>query len=98
MTIITATIREGRLEVAVPADWPDGTEVAVYPLSRRGEGEDDAMTAEEIARTLSAMDQMEPLEMSEAEREAWEAELEGRKRREKAGFIEHAETLRRAWK
>jgi hypothetical protein len=32
--MITATVTDGRLEVEVPADWPDGTEVEVCPLAR----------------------------------------------------------------
>jgi hypothetical protein len=97
MTMIKATIKGGRLELDVPTDWPDGTEVAVHPLEQGTQGAADVMSAAEIAQTLSAMDQVEPLEMTDAERAAWEAEREACKRREKTRFIEHADSLRRAW-
>jgi len=97
MTMIKATIKGGRLEVDVPADWLDGTEVAVYPLEQGTRGDADAMSDEEIAQTLAAMDQVEPLEITDAERASWKAEREVRIRREKSRFAEHAESLRRVW-
>ena len=97
MTMIKATIKGGRLEVDVPADWPDGTEVEVYPREPGNQDDAEMMSAEEIAQTLAAMDQVEPLEITAAERAAWEAERAGRTRREKARFAEHAESLRRIW-
>ena len=72
--MIRATIKGGRLEVDVPADWPDGTEVEVYPLEPGIQDDAEMMSAEEIAQTLAAMDQAEPLEITDAERAAWEAE------------------------
>ncbi|NLX94548.1 MAG: hypothetical protein GXY83_00075 [Rhodopirellula sp.] len=95
--MIRATVKDGRLDVDVPADWPDGTEVEVHPCERGTQGDADAMSAEEIAQVLSAMDQMEPLEMTDAERAACEAEREARNRREKSQFAERAQGLRSAW-
>jgi hypothetical protein len=95
MTTIKATIKDRRLELDVPADWPDGIEVEIHPLGQNGD--DEAMSPEEIARTLAAMQQVEPFDMTEAERAAWEKEREERKQREKAQFAEHAEHIRRAW-
>jgi hypothetical protein len=97
MTTIKATVSGGRLELDVPADWPDGTEVEILPLRIGEHGDDDKMSPEEIARTLAAMDQMAPFEMTDAERAAWEAERQSRKDRDKAQFAEHAEKLRRMW-
>src|ERR1700722_15264273 len=97
MTTIKATIKGRRLELDVPSDWPDGTEVEIHPLDQDANGVDDAMSPDEIARTLAAMDQVEPFEMTEAEEAAWEAERQARKEREKAQFAEHAERLRRQW-
>jgi hypothetical protein len=97
MTTIKATISGRRLELDVPADWPDGTEVEIHPIQSVGHGNDDKLSPEEIARTLAAMDQMEPFEMSDAECAAWEAERQCRKERDKAEFAEHAEKLRRMW-
>jgi hypothetical protein len=38
---ITATVKEKRLELDVPVDWPDGTEVQIHPLEREANGEGD---------------------------------------------------------
>ena len=95
--MIKATVKGGRLELDVPADWPDGIEVEVYPLESGIEDDAETMSAEEIAQTLAAMDQVEPLEITATERATWEAEREGRIRHEKARFAEHAESLRRIW-
>jgi hypothetical protein len=59
--------------------------------------DDDETSPEEIARTLATMDQVEPLEMTEEELAAWEAERQARKEWEKAHFFEQAEKLRRMW-
>ena len=54
------------------------------------------MTPDEIARTLEAMDELEPFEMSDEERVAIEADPRPA-RWEKAYFDEHADRLRRIW-
>ena len=95
--MIRATVKGRRLEVDVPTDWPDGTEVEVYAIEPGIQDGAGMMSAEEIAQTLAAMGQVEPLEITAAERAAWEAERSGRTRREKARFAEHAESLRRIW-
>jgi hypothetical protein len=82
MTTIKATIKGRRLELDAPADWPDGTEVEIQPLTSSRNGECGAMSAEEIARTLAAMDLVESLDMTESEDAAWEA---GRARAPKPG-------------
>jgi len=84
------------VELDVPADWPDGTEVEIHPLPQ-SEADDDAMSPEEIAKTLAAMAQVEPFDLSDVERAAWEADRLARKEREKAEFAGHIETLRRTW-
>jgi hypothetical protein len=96
MTEIQATVRGRRLELDVPADWPDGTQVVIQPLAAADRGE-AVMTPEEIARTLAAMGKVEPLILTDEERAAWEAERQPRKEWEKAQFAEHAEKLRRMW-
>ena len=96
MTTIKATVRGRRLDVEVPSDWPDGTEVEIHPLAAEANGV-GGMSPDEITATLAAMDKMEPLHFSDAERAAWEAERQARKDREKADFAEHAEGLRRMW-
>jgi hypothetical protein len=97
MTTIKATIKNRRLEFDAPEDWPDGTQVEIHPVAPMPVPETDEMSSEEIAHTLAAMDRMEPFDMTEAERAAWEAERQARKDREKARFAEHADELRRVW-
>jgi len=96
MTGIKATVTGRRLELDVPADWPDGTEVEIHPLVKVAAG-DDAMLPEEIATLLAAMDQMEPLDLTDAERTAWESQRQARKEWEKSQFAQHAAKLRRMW-
>ena len=95
-TTIKATIKGRRLELEVPVDWPDGTEVEIQPLRQTADAA-DMMSPEEIARMLAAMDQFESIEMTDAECAAWETARQARKDREKAQFMEHAEKLRRTW-
>jgi hypothetical protein len=99
MNVIKATVQAGRLDVQVPPEWPDGTEVEIQPLTdySRPPGDDEPMTPEEIARTLAAMDKVEPFEMTAEEEAALEADRQARKQWEKAHFAEHAEKLRRQW-
>src|SRR5437879_2460260 len=65
------------------------------PLAR--EAADDNMSPEEIAKLLAVMDQLEPLELTDAERAAWEAERQARKTWEKAHFAEQANKLQSMW-
>jgi hypothetical protein len=98
MNAIKATVKDGRLEVPVPPDWPDGTEVEIHPMGQAGPSDEEGpMTPEEIARTLAAMDKVEPFDLTDEERTAWEAERQARKEWEKAHFAEHAEKLRGTW-
>lgn len=92
MTTIRATIKGGRLELDVPADWPDGTEVEIHPIEHATHA--GTMSAEEIAKTLAAMDQVEPFDITEEESAVWEAERHTAKQREKAQFSVHAEERR----
>jgi len=97
MTTLKATIKGGRLELDVPPEWPDGTEVEIHPIPCGDTGGTRVMSPEEIAKILAAMDQIEPFDMTEAERAAWEADRQARKQHDKAQFAQHAEELRRDW-
>lgn len=96
-TTIKATVSGGRLKLDVPVDWPDGTEVQIQALHRDMYEDCDTLSAEEIERTLAAMDRIEPLQMSDSELAAWDAERESQRDRDKAAFIENAEKLGRMW-
>ena len=67
MTTFVTTIRNRRLECDVPADWPDGIQVEIHPVGPTTAGDTGKMSPEEIARTLAAMDLMQPLQMTEGE-------------------------------
>ncbi|MBS0265461.1 MAG: hypothetical protein JSS02_26240 [Planctomycetes bacterium] len=95
--MITGTVKDGRLDVSVPANWPDGTEVEIHPLESHFKVEADALVAAGIAETLAAMDRVQPLDMSEVEQAAWEAQRRAERERDKLQFAEHAEKLRGMW-
>src|ERR1051325_5085422 len=95
MTTIKATVKDRRLELDVPADWPDGIEVEIHPVS---EGSDaGSMSPEEIAKTLAAMDRVEPFDLSDLEHVNLEHHRKAERDREKASFIDRAEQLRKMW-
>ena len=95
-TILKGVVRNGRIEVAEPIEFPDGTEVMIAE-SRAVESDDDPMSPEEIARVLAAMEKIEPFMLTPEEEAAWEADRKARKEREKAHFMENAQRLRRMW-
>lgn len=48
MTTPKATVKGGRLELNVPADWPDGTEVEIHPIDQASRGAKDSMATSAI--------------------------------------------------
>lgn len=94
MTTIRATVRGGRIEVDEPIDLPDGTQLLI-PIPNGDT--DDGVGPEEIARVLAAMDQMEPLNMTDAELAAWEADRQARKEAEKADFARRSALVEGMW-
>ncbi len=101
MTTIKATVKGGRLELDVPADWPDGTEVILQPVvsrDRPGIAEEDwEDTPEAIAEWLQWYNSLEPLIFTDEERADWERARKEQKDFEMATFNERAEKLRRMW-
>ena len=71
MNAIEATVRNGRLDVAVPADWPEGSKVRIQPVANdeiRGMTEDEqGDDAESIARWIADFESIPPLLMTSAE-------------------------------
>jgi hypothetical protein len=81
MNAIKAIVRGGRIELEEPLNLPDGTELLI-PLpngSTERNDEDGPMSPEEIDRVLAAMEQIQPFDMTDAERAAWETERQARK-------------------
>jgi hypothetical protein len=79
MNAIKGTVKAGRVEVQVPPEWPEGTEVEIHPLANLEPGGDEGpMTPEEIDRTLAAMEKVEPFDMSAEEAtdlDTWERKV-----------------------
>ena len=99
MNAIKAIVRGGRIEVDEPLNLPDGTELLI-PLPNGAvetKDENGPMSPEEIARVLAAMEQIQPFDLTPAERASWEAERQAHKAWEIAHFAEHGEKLRRMW-
>lgn len=80
-----ATYRGGQLEFDRGVDWPEGTRVEVHPVqSTVGMDESEWPTvADGIAVLLKRMQAREPLEMTDADFAAWEAERQSEKERQK---------------
>ena len=77
MPTVKGIIRNGQVIFPDPPNWPDGAEVQVRLLTPAGTktatDDEGPLTPEEIARTLAAMDKVEPFEMTDEERAAIEA-------------------------
>jgi hypothetical protein len=92
--MLRGVIQNGKVVLPKPADLPEGTEVEILPV---GVADDGPMTPDEIARTLAAMEAIQPFEMTDLERSAIESNRQARKEWEKARFNEQAERLREMW-
>jgi hypothetical protein len=97
MSTLKGIIRNGQVIVIGPTDLPDGTEVEILPVSLSALDDGGQVSPDEIARTLAAMEKMEPFEMTDGERAAIEADRQARKEWEKAHFDEHGDRLRSIW-
>lgn len=101
MTVLRTTVRNGKIELAAPVDWPEGTEVRIEPFAQAtmvGLSEEDwPDTTEAIAAFLESMDKIEPLILTPEEEAAWETERSKRRDFEKALFEGHARTLQSDW-
>ena len=98
MTILKGIIHHGQIVLPEPTDLPEGTEVQIIPTEFAGSADDERpMTSDEIARTLAAMDCVQPFEMTDLERAAIEADRRARKEWEKSRFFEDADRLRGMW-
>jgi hypothetical protein len=77
MKAIHAVWKDGRIVLAQPVDWPDGTLLSVEPLERPApadadEGEIWGADPASIARWMAQFDALPPLRMSEAEEAHWQ--------------------------
>jgi hypothetical protein len=95
MTTVRTTVKSGRVELAVPGDWPNGTEVEIRPVS--AEEADEYLSPEEIAQTLAAMHAMKPLPNATQEHQQMEEIIRARKEREKVEFTKRLNRLQQGW-
>jgi hypothetical protein len=96
MTMLKGVVSKGRIELDEPLNLPDGT-VLMIPLPNGKLDDDEPMTQEEIDRQLALMDQMEPLQMTDEEIAAWEAERKAQREWDKSHFFERAKKLEKMW-
>ena len=76
MNAIRSVVKNGRVEVDAPPDWPDGTPVRVeLGLNSQSEYDDERPeTPEEIQAWLHRYHTLEPIVMTPEEEAAWEAD------------------------
>ena len=66
MTILKGIIQNGQVVLPQPTDLPEGTEVQVVPIDLGVSADDERpVTSDEIARTLAAMERVQPFEMTD---------------------------------
>lgn len=97
MDTIRTTVQDGRIDVHVAADLPDGTEVEIriVPASadyKPGDGVQDE-TPEEIEASIERLMSIEPLIFSPEEQAAWDAAQAERKRWEKEHFMQWSDRI-----
>jgi hypothetical protein len=109
MNSIKGVYKNGQIIPNEPADWPDGTEVRIEPITApagapRPDQGDIGMTEEEqgddpesIARWLAEFDAIPPLQMTPEEAAEWRAARKAQRELEIATFNERAEKLRGMW-
>jgi hypothetical protein len=99
MTVLKSVVKDGKIELEAPTDWPEGTEVRIEPVagSIGIRDEDWPDTPEGIARLLDSMDRVEPLDMTAEEEANWAAARAAQRDWEKARFVEHADSLAKDW-
>jgi hypothetical protein len=98
MTILKGIIHDGQVVLPQPTDLPEGTEMQTVPMYLAESADDEqSMTADQIARTLAAMECVQPFEMTGLERAVIEADRLARKEWEKSRFFENADRLRGMW-
>jgi hypothetical protein len=80
MNAILSVVKNGRIEVDAPPDWPDGAPVRVeLGLSLKATDEERPETPEEIEDWIRWFQSLEPLVMTPEEEAAWEADRKAQK-------------------
>jgi hypothetical protein len=99
MNTVMGTYKNGQVILNQPADWPEGTEVLIEPISQKQtlgiRDEHWPADPEGIARHLALMDRIEPLEMTPEEEAAWQAARQAQKELATARWEEHSRKIER---
>ena len=84
MNAIRSVVKNGRVEVDAPADWPDGTPVRVeLGLDDQSEYDDERPeTPEEVQAWLRWYHSLEPIAMTPEEEAAWDMDRKIQKDRD----------------
>lgn len=80
MNAILSVVKNGRVEVDAPPEWPEGSPVRVeLGLNRKLTDDERTETAEEIEEWIRRFREIEPIEMTPEEEGAWKAGLKAQK-------------------
>ena len=91
MNAILSVVKNGRIEVDAPPDWPDGTPVRVE-LGLNGHAkyaDERPETPEEIEEWIRRFREIEPIELTSEEEASWEAARKAQKAFDVANAAEH---------
>ncbi len=98
MTILKGIIQNGQVVLPPTDRLPEGTELEIVPIGLGVSADDERpVTSDEMARTMAAMERVQPFEMTDLERAAIEADRLACKEWEKSRFFEDADRLRGMW-
>jgi len=97
LSAIHGRVKNGKIELAAPADWPDGTEVEVRPVEEAvGLTEDEwPETPEEIEAWLRWYDTVQPLILTPEDEARIAAARKAQRDFELATWDEQAEKARK---
>ncbi len=77
MTPTTGIVRNGKIEIAAPARCREGEQVKVWVDSNAIEGEfEKDECVQDIAESVKAMEEFEPLQLTAAERDLFEQAID----------------------
>ncbi len=96
MSVIRATVRNGKIIADAPADWPEGETVELVRVEDRFQDieADQDDSPEAIKAWIAWTHSLQPIFTPEEEA-AWQADLDAQKARDKATFFERAAKLDR---
>jgi hypothetical protein len=99
MSAIHGRVKNGKIELPAPADWPDGTEVEVRPVEEMvGLTEEDwPATPEAIEEWVAWLSSLQPFVMTPEEEARWQDARRAQKEFQISKFKDHAEKLRKMW-